>query len=203
MRVGSYASQPPAGQSSYHTDRVIADFGQIYQLEHAGWATGLQNIRPDFWGWQAGIAQHLRPEGSLSVLSISEFQKWQFDETHLNMSFGHEQLDYPASALGGNARSQFWMVEIDHAFPAGFAGGYLSQLTLGHTVSTIDYTRALPWLRRAHQIERSRSSLRATFAEEMFSLVPTITIEQISSRSRNLADNYDETEFSFSISKSY
>lgn len=73
MRVGSYASQPPAGQSSYHTDRVIADFGQIYQLEHAGWATGIQNIRPDFWGWQAGIAQHLRPEGSLSVLSISEF----------------------------------------------------------------------------------------------------------------------------------
>lgn len=133
----------------------------------------------------------------------SEFQKWQFDDTILNMSFGREQLDYPAAVLAGDARSQFWLVEVDHSFPAGFAGGYLSRLTLGHGITNIGYARALPWLRRPHHIERSRSSLRATFAETVFSLVPTLTIEQITSRSRNLADNYDETEFSFSISRSY
>ncbi|MGC6474235.1 MAG: hypothetical protein ACON5P_06290 [Candidatus Puniceispirillaceae bacterium] len=203
LRVGSYASQPPADQTPYHTNRIMTDFGQIYQLDNAGWTTGIHKLRPDFWGWQAGIAQHLRPEGSLSVLSISEFQKWQFDDTILNMSFGREQLDYPAAVLAGDARSQFWLVEVDHSFPAGFAGGYLSRLTLGHGVTNIGYARALPWLRRPHHIKRSRSSLRATFAETVFSLVPTLTIEQITSRSRNLADNYDETEFSFSISRSY
>ena len=72
-----------------------------------------------------------------------------------------------------------------------------------HGVTNIGYARALPWFRRPHHIERSRSSLRATFAEMVFSLMPTLTIEQITSRSRNLADNYDETEFSFSISRSY
>ena len=76
INAGAYASQPPASQSAYHTQRVGANFTQTNQLVNIGWGSELNKIRPDKWGWKAAINQHLRPNGSLSTWSISEFQSW-------------------------------------------------------------------------------------------------------------------------------
>jgi|GEM_PF-1667220 len=211
INAGAYASQPPASQSAYHTQRVGANFTQTNQLVNIGWGSELNKIRPDKWGWKAAINQHLRPNGSLSTWSISEFQSWDLAAGTLIFSLGSEFLDYPASALAGDARAHNWQLDFQHHFADDFAGdfanqfegGLLHNIVLSYRATALQYARALPWLEHPHQLKRATVRLSLTFAEVGTFGRPTIGLEQITSRSANQADHFKDQQFLFTLSKKF
>ena len=208
LRGGRYDSQPPALQSAYHSQHIGTEYSQIYPRSEAAWPeegilAHLDRLRPASWGWKMGYVQHLRPQGSLSVYSLTEFQSWQIDKTRLHLSFSREQLDYPASALAGDGTARHWQIKVNHPFSGGLADGWIKEISLGYIHSVTGYRRALPWLRYPHQIARTTSSVELGFPEIGFSLLPSIRVEQISSQSRNSFDAFDETRFSVSFSKAF
>ena len=208
LRGGRYDSQPPAAQSAYHSQHIGTEYSQIYPRHGTAWPeegflAHLEGLRPASWGWKLGYVQHLRPQGSLSVYSLSEFQSWQIDKTLLHLSFSRERLDYPASALSGDGAARHWQINLDHPFSDSFANGWIKKVSLGYIHSVTAYDKPLPWLRYPHQIERTTSSLTLGFPEIGFSLLPSLRFEQISSQSRNRFDEFDETRFSVSFSKAF
>lgn len=203
INAGAYASQPPAPQSAYHTQRVGANFTQTYQLARTGWGPELNKVLPDKWGWQVALDQHLRSAGSLSIWSVRSFESWNLEAGSLIFSLGSERLDYPASALAGDARSNSWQLDFQHQFAAGFAGDLLDNTVLSYGATTLQYSRSLPWLQHPHQLKRATTRLSFTFAEVGFLGQPTIGLEQISSRSANQADHFKDTKFLFTLSKKF